>query len=93
MKQQFIMKSLKGALTNAPPTRLQQMTFDATDGFSTKELERLLEKLEVVQLFIKNNLKVRANHHNSILNSNLDKHHRELFIKALHKGAMNGSLR
>jgi len=93
MRQQFIMKSLKHALVNSPPTRLQQMTFEAMNGFTTKELERLSEKLEVIQLFIKNNLQVRVNQHNNLLNSNLDKKDKMQLIKALHKGYMNGSLK
>lgn len=86
MRQDQIIKRLKSAFVNSPPSRLQEMSHEALLHMTTREIEQLRNKLAVVDLFLKNNLKIRANKDEEFLSCNLSKKDKTRLIKELHKG-------
>lgn len=93
MKQQTIMKELRAAFCNSPPSRLQHLSAEALNGFTTKEIEGLIAKLETTVLFLKNQKKIRENHVQWLEASTLSELDKKLLTISTHKGHSNGALR
>ena len=83
--QRNIVKQLKSALVNCPPSRLREMTGDAFVGTTSIQLEQLCHKLEVMQQLITNQLRIRENRLDD-LKSVADGWSRRNLIKATKQG-------
>jgi len=90
--QNQIFRELKAALCNCPPSRLKEMTAEATNNFSSDQLSRMQDKLTVIQMYISNQLVIRHNKENDIRGMSIEEKYKQQLIRALKKGQINGSL-
>lgn len=92
MKQQLIISHLRNNLRTSVPSRLKDLQPMATDNISTKELESMCHKLEILQQFFTNQLIIRENaamEYATIQELSI----RKKITKALHQGKINLSLK